>query len=60
METLASVPWFLIGIVGIAWERLRDTRIPFLSNYLYSRSERGYRDVAVDEDAPVLRFEDEQ
>lgn len=56
METLASVPWFVIGVLGIAWERLREIRMPYLGD----RRDRGYRNVAVDEDAPVLRFEDEQ
>ncbi|KAJ7493393.1 vacuolar protein sorting/targeting protein 10 [Mycena galericulata] len=53
IDTIASVPWFLIGITGIAWEwatsRFR-TRFP---------NRRGYRNLPVDEDAQVLRFEDE-
>jgi hypothetical protein len=55
METLASVPWFVIGIAGIAWE--------WVLSQLDSRgfrSRQGYRDLPVDEDAQVLRFEDEE
>lgn len=57
VATLASVPWFLIGIAGIAWEwvasHLETIPIGF-------RSRRGYRDLPVDEDAQILRFEDEE
>ncbi|KAL4245130.1 Vacuolar protein sorting/targeting protein 10 [Abortiporus biennis] len=38
LGTLASVPWFLLGLAGIG----------------------GYRNVPVDEDAQILRFEDEE
>jgi len=57
MSTLASVPWFLIGLVGIAWEGISSTFDSFALNY---RNRRGYRDVPVDEDAQILRFEDEE
>ncbi|KAF8887404.1 Oligoxyloglucan reducing end-specific cellobiohydrolase [Infundibulicybe gibba] len=54
ISTLLSVPWFLIGIAGVAWEwttsRIENMRF---------RSRRGYRDLPIDEDAQVLRFEDE-
>ncbi|KAJ7230698.1 vacuolar protein sorting/targeting protein 10 [Mycena pura] len=53
LDTVASVPWFLIGLGGIAWEwtnsRFR-TRFP---------NRRGYRNLPIDEDAQILRFEDE-
>ncbi|KAI5121770.1 hypothetical protein M0805_009581 [Coniferiporia weirii] len=52
MDTLASIPWFIVGVVGIAWERLS-------SSLPWSRSRGGYRSVTVDEDAQVLRFDDE-
>ncbi|TDL26564.1 signal sequence binding protein [Rickenella mellea] len=58
MDTLASVPYFIIGVAGIAWERLSSIRLPFSRRPDYSR--RGYRHVPVDEDAQVLRFEDEE
>lgn len=57
MSTVASVPWFLIGLAGIAWEGVASAVESATLNY---RSRRGYRDVPVDEDAQVLRFEDEE
>jgi len=56
LSTLASVPWFLIGLAGIAWEYVA-THLE--SSPLDFRTRRGYRDLPVDEDAQVLRFEDE-
>jgi hypothetical protein len=56
MSTLASIPWFLIGIIGIAWESVSSTFESLTLNY---RTRRGYRNVPVDEDAQILRFEDE-
>ncbi|KAF7309568.1 Sortilin [Mycena indigotica] len=53
IDTVASVPWFLIGLAGIAWEWTTSrfqTRFP---------SRRGYRNLPIDEDAQILRFEDE-
>ncbi|KAF7289529.1 Sortilin [Mycena chlorophos] len=54
LDTLASVPWFIIGLVGIAYETATSrfrTRFP---------NRRGYRNLPIDEDAQVLRFEDEE
>ncbi|EJC99110.1 signal sequence binding protein [Fomitiporia mediterranea MF3/22] len=56
LDTLASVPWFIIGLAGIAWERI-SLSLPFGRRGFRARS--GYRHVPVDEDAQVLRFEDE-
>lgn len=57
VETLASVPWFVIGIANVAFEVaaewVRDATLPL-------RRRRGYRDVPVDEDAQILRFADEE
>ena len=57
VETLASVPWFVIGIANVAFESIagwvRDAGFAV-------RSRRGYRDVPVDEDAQILRFADEE
>jgi hypothetical protein len=57
VETLASVPWFVIGIANVAFEVVaewvRDTTLPL-------QRRRGYRDVPVDEDAQILRFADEE
>ncbi|KAJ6485837.1 Oligoxyloglucan reducing end-specific cellobiohydrolase [Mycena sanguinolenta] len=62
LDTLASIPWFLIGITGIAWEwtasRFRTT---FPSRRGYRRSlTRPFRNIPIDEDAQILRFEDEE
>ncbi|KAJ7113669.1 vacuolar protein sorting/targeting protein 10 [Mycena crocata] len=53
MDTIASIPWFLIGIAGIAWEW---TTSRFQTSF---PNRRGYRNLPVDEDAQILRFEDE-
>jgi len=55
MATLASVPWFVIGISGIAYEWVASR----MDTYLF-RPRRGYRNVPIDEDAQILRFEDEE
>jgi len=57
VSTLASVPWFLLGLAGIAWEYVAERleRLP-----IGFRARRGYRDLPVDPDAQILRFEDEE
>jgi hypothetical protein len=51
VEFLVSVPWFLIGIVGVAIERLRDIELPFVGR----RNRRGgYRSLRLDMDAELL------
>ncbi|PSR72244.1 hypothetical protein PHLCEN_2v11836 [Hermanssonia centrifuga] len=57
LATLASVPWFLIGLGGIAWE-WASSRVGSITTGF--RARRGYRHVPVDEDAQILRFEDEE
>ncbi|KAG1846680.1 Oligoxyloglucan reducing end-specific cellobiohydrolase [Suillus tomentosus] len=57
MATLASVPWFLLGLAGIAFEYIASSLESVSMGY---RARRGYRDVPVDEDAQVLHFEDEE
>lgn len=57
LDTLASVPWFLMGLAGIAYEYVASSVASATMGY---RSRRGYRDVPVDEDAQILRFEDEE
>ncbi|KAI0766636.1 Oligoxyloglucan reducing end-specific cellobiohydrolase [Trametes elegans] len=57
LETLASVPWFLLGIAGIAYEWVFE-QVDHLVVQL--RGRRGYRNLPVDEDAQILRFEDEE
>ncbi|KAH9479087.1 vacuolar protein sorting/targeting protein PEP1 [Psilocybe cubensis] len=55
LATLASVPWFIIGLAGIAWEWV----VSRADTHLF-RSRRGYRNVPIDEDAQILRFEDDE
>ena len=57
LATLASVPWFLIGVIGVAWEHALSIFNSATAGY---RSRRGYRNVPVDEDAQILHFEDEE
>lgn len=55
VATLASVPWFLVGVAGVTWEWVTSR----FDEYAL-RSRRGYRNLPVDEDAQILRFEDEE
>ncbi|KAH8091690.1 hypothetical protein BXZ70DRAFT_898717 [Cristinia sonorae] len=48
LDTLASVPWFLLGLAGIAWEWVASHYDEMAMGF---RSRRGYRNVPVDEDA---------
>lgn len=57
VSTLASVPWFLIGLAGIAWEYVSSSLESASQGF---RTRRGYRDLPVDEDAQILHFEDEE
>lgn len=57
LATLASIPWFIVGVAGVVWSYVES--IPFFPRTKIFRSRRGYRHVAVDEDAQILRFEDE-
>ena len=57
LATLASVPWFLIGVIGIAWEHASSLLGSMTGGY---GARRGYRDLPVDEDAQILHFEDEE
>jgi hypothetical protein len=57
VETLASVPWFIIGVGGVAFEAMAR----WVREATWRLSpRRGYRTVAVDEDAQILRFADEE
>ena len=56
LDTIASIPWFLIGIGGIAFEWV----VSHFENLGGTRTRRGYRDLPADEDAQILRFEDEE
>lgn len=56
VDTLASVPVYLVGLAGIAFDWVAS-KVDATSDGW--RARRGYRDIPVDEDAQVLRFEDE-
>lgn len=63
LQTLASVPWFLVGAANMAWSSFIDVaeRVPGLRNFLGTRtrgraSYGGYRTLRPnDEDAEILR-----
>ncbi|KAK2467352.1 hypothetical protein APHAL10511_000587 [Amanita phalloides] len=55
LATLQSVPWYLLGLGGIAFEWLGSQ-----FDSMAMRTRRGYRNVPIDEDAQILRFEDEE
>ncbi|KAH9852157.1 Oligoxyloglucan reducing end-specific cellobiohydrolase [Lenzites betulinus] len=57
LDTIASVPWFLLGVAGIAYEWVASR---FDSLAMQFRGRGGYRNLTVDEDAHILRFEDEE
>jgi hypothetical protein len=57
VETLASVPWYVMGVANVAFEVVAE----WVRDATFSlRSRRGYRDVPVDEDAQILRFADDE
>ena len=58
VATLASVPWFIIGVTGIAYQWVASRMETTFKSFRTGRS--GYRDVPIDEDAQILRFEDEE
>ena len=58
MATLASVPWFIIGVTGIAYQWVASRVETTFRTMRPGRS--GYRDLPIDEDAQILRFEDEE
>ena len=55
LATLQSVPWYLLGLAGIGWEWVSSQ-----FDMVTLRAQRGYRNVPIDEDAQILRFEDEE
>ena len=57
VATLASVPWFLLGVLGVAWEHALSL---FGSATAQYGTRRGYRDVPVNDDAQILHFEDDK
>lgn len=59
LSTLASIPWFLIGLGGIAYEWVAE-KVESAYVQMRGRSGYGYRNLSADEDAQILRFEDEE
>ena len=60
LDTLASVPWYLVGLGGLAWEWVASRFDGVRTQYRSSGMRGGYRHIPVDEDAQILRFEDEE
>ena len=60
IATIASIPWFVMGVAAAIWSQISPSlqRLPFIRRR--ARQRGGYRTVAIDEDAQVLRFEDER
>lgn len=56
-DTIASVPWFLFGLASVAYEYVSSSVDSLTATF---RARRGYRDLPIDEDAQILRFEDEE
>jgi hypothetical protein len=54
LETLASVPWFVVGVAEAAFAWIRRVDIPFVSRLFGGRRQGGYRQLAVDDDAALL------
>ncbi|KIY66769.1 vacuolar protein sorting/targeting protein 10 [Cylindrobasidium torrendii FP15055 ss-10] len=57
LDTVASVPWFIIGVAAVGWEWLTSNVAAMGDGF---RARRGYRNVPIDEDAQILRFEEER
>jgi hypothetical protein len=59
VEVLASVPWFVIGVMGVFVGWVREVEIPWLSDRLRRSTRGGYRSVHLDDDAELLRDYDD-
>ena len=57
LETVASVPYYVLALAGAVWEAVVE-RVADATTNMRTRS--GYRTVPIDEDAQILRFEDEE
>ncbi|GAA5949701.1 hypothetical protein JCM10213_001361 [Rhodosporidiobolus nylandii] len=62
VDFLVSVPWWVVGMAGVLAEKIREMRVPFLSERLRrrrGRGNRGYRSLRLDDDASLLEdYED--
>ncbi|KAK4046163.1 vacuolar protein sorting/targeting protein PEP1 [Microbotryomycetes sp. JL201] len=54
VDFMLSVPWFLVGVATVVVAKVRELDIPFVSNFVKSRSRSGYRSLRLDEDAQML------
>ncbi|CAH7670748.1 hypothetical protein PPACK8108_LOCUS5483 [Phakopsora pachyrhizi] len=57
IETLASVPWFLIGVGSALWGYLVTSN--FVQKWFGGGSRQGYRQVSLDDDAELLQDYDD-
>lgn len=57
IEVLASVPWFLIGVIGVVVGYLKELEIPWVSDKIRRKSRSGYRTLRLDDDAELLQEE---
>ncbi|EPS94899.1 hypothetical protein FOMPIDRAFT_101305 [Fomitopsis schrenkii] len=57
LETIASVPYYALAVAGAVWEAVVGRFADATTNM---RTRGGYRTVPIDEDAQILRFEDEE
>lgn len=53
LETVQSVPYYIVGVASAAFAWLSEVRIPWLSDKMRSRRSNGYRAV-LDDDAALL------
>ncbi|GAA6008486.1 vacuolar protein sorting/targeting protein 10 [Rhodotorula paludigena] len=50
VDFLISVPWFVVGVVGVVVEKVRDIEVPWLSNRLRRNRRGGYRSLRLEDD----------
>lgn len=62
LDVVVSIPWFVVGVVGVVWAYAKEVEIPWVSAWLRARTSRGgYRTVRIDDDAALLRdYDDEE
>ncbi|GAA5827143.1 hypothetical protein JCM3770_007150 [Rhodotorula araucariae] len=62
VDVLVSIPWFVVGVAGAVFEKVRDLDIPWLGNRLRRNRRGGYRNVRLDDalDAELLQDYDDE
>lgn len=53
LDTLASVPWFVVGVSTALWGYV--TNMPIVTRWFGGGSRQGYRQVSLDDDAELLQ-----